>query len=130
MRAPEEARRITVDGLPAATVRADPAGLEGVFGNLVDNALRHADNASIRITAEGGKLVWRFRDDSPGVRRNEIAKLGAAFARLDPSRDRRTGGSGLGLAIVRGLVEAMGGSVTFASPPSAGLEVHITLSPS
>jgi len=128
MRPAEEARRITVDGLSASSVRADPAGLERVFGNLVDNALRHATMVSIGIEADGDKLLWRFRDDGSGVRPEELGKLGTPFARLDPSRDRRTGGVGLGLAIVRGLVEAMGGTVAFKSPPSAGLEVTITLS--
>jgi two-component system sensor histidine kinase BaeS len=49
------------------------------------------------------------------------------FSRVDRSEDRSRGGFGLGLAVVRGLVEAMGGSVEAARSELGGLAVTVTL---
>jgi signal transduction histidine kinase len=124
--------RIDLDGITlnldgAMSVMADAAGLERIFGNLVDNALRHATHVDIGIHAHAGHVIWRFEDDGPGIPSEQIPRLGRAYDRLDPSRDRRTGGAGLGLAIVRALAEAMGGKVTFGASPMGGLRVEISL---
>jgi len=117
--------RIRLDLGPPALVEADPGGLERIFGNLVDNALRHATRIDIAVIREEGRIIWRFDDDGPGVPTEEIAGLGRAYHRLDPSRDRRTGGAGLGLAIVRALAEAMHGRLSFAASPGGGLRVSL-----
>ncbi|WP_336966111.1 ATP-binding protein [Sphingobium aquiterrae] len=121
--------RIRLSPGPPAMVMADAAGLERIFGNLVDNALRHAAHVDIGIRAAGDGVVWHFADDGPGVPADRIARLGRAYDRLDPSRDRRTGGAGLGLAIVRALAEAMGGTVAFGRSDAGGLSVEIALAP-
>lgn len=127
LRADADQPRIHVDGPDTLLVQADPVGLERVFGNLVDNGLRHGTSVTIRIAIEDRRAVWLFKDDGPGVPADDLARLGTAYMRLDPSRDRRSGGAGLGLAIVRGLIGAMDGAVTFRSAPGEGLEVAISL---
>ena len=72
-------------------------------------------------------IEWHFEDDGPGVPAEKLGQLGQAFARVDPSRDQRTGGAGLGLAIVTELVAAMQGSVTFKHSTHGGLSVMISL---
>ncbi|WP_375286426.1 sensor histidine kinase [Sphingomonas sp.] len=113
----------------ACPVLGNPAGLERVFGNLVDNALRYASTVTVRIERAGARTIWSFEDDGPGVAPHDLMVLGTAYVRLDPSRDRRTGGAGLGLAIVRALTEAMGGKVSFRSESGKGLRVEIALPP-
>lgn len=120
-------RRIRLEIPPACPVLGNPAGLERVFGNLVDNALRYASTVTVRIARAGTRVLWSFEDDGPGVAPEHLARLGTAYARLDPSRDRRTGGAGLGLAIVRALAEAMSGMVVFRSDRGKGLHVDIAL---
>lgn len=109
-----------------ACVWADPAGLERIFGNLVDNGLRHGNRLDIMILRDGDRNLWRFEDDGPGVPIEERKRLGLAYYRLEPGRDRRSGGAGLGLAIVRGLAEAMRAGVTYGTARSGGLSVTLS----
>jgi signal transduction histidine kinase len=119
--------RIRLTAAEPAPVMADPAGLERIFGNLVDNALRHAAHVHVSVIREGDMVLWRFDDDGPGVPAGQLAQLGRAYARLDPSRDRRTGGAGLGLAIVTALAGTMGGTVGFKQSGEGGLTVLVRL---
>lgn len=119
--------RVVLDLPGICIVRGDPAGLERIFANLVENALRHAATVTIRIAERDGQVDWTFTDDGPGVPPADLARLGTAYARLDPSRDRRTGGTGLGLAIVRALAEAMEARVLFRAEAGEGLAVQIIL---
>ena len=123
-----QADRIAPGALDAGTVTADPAGLARIFANLVDNGLRHAATVTIALERRDGAVRWTFADDGPGVAAADLPRLGTAFVRLDPSRDRRTGGAGLGLAIVRALAKAMGATAAFHSPPGEGLTVEIVFS--
>lgn len=122
-----DAERIEVMMSPSIFVRGDPAGLSRIFNNLADNALRYAEQVTVAALADGMTVRWRFDDDGPGVPANAMPMLGQAFARVDASRDRRTGGTGLGLAIVRALAEAMGGRIAFTKAPAGGLRVEISL---
>ncbi len=120
-----DADRIGVAPALPAMVEADPAGLERIFGNLVDNGLRHATHLDIAILREGDRVLWRFEDDGPGVPPEELSRLGQAYHRLEPSRNRMTGGAGLGLAIVRALAETMKGELTFDLPAGGGLRITV-----
>lgn len=122
-----DAARITLYEVSPRPVAGDPAGLRRIFANLVDNGLRHGAAVLISLPEEAGGVLWAFDDDGPGVDEAAMPQLGSAFARLDPSRDRRTGGAGLGLAIVRALAGAMGGEVRFARSDEGGLRVAVML---
>lgn len=108
-------------------VHGDSAGLERIFSNLVENGLRHGETVTIHIERRDSVILWTFADDGPGVDPADLARLGTAYVRLDPSRDRRTGGTGLGLAIVRALAEAMEGTVGFDRSDQGGLAVQVRL---
>lgn len=100
-------------------VRGDPAQLERLLTNLVDNALRYA-GSRVRITAEplpGGGARLEVADDGPGITPADRELVFERFARLDAARDRERGGSGLGLAIARGIARAHGGDLTVAGEP-------------
>ena len=123
----DAAARIHLNLPDRCQVLADPAGLERIFGNLVDNGMRHGTTMTIAIARRERAVSWTFSDDGPGVAASDVRHLGTAYARLDQSRDRRTGGAGLGLAIVRALAEAMRGTVSFRSEPGQGLEAEVVL---
>ncbi|MFK8847353.1 sensor histidine kinase [Streptomyces sp. Ac-502] len=104
--------RLVVEAGEPVPVRGDPAQLERLLTNLVDNALRYAAS-EVRVVArragEGdghdggvGQGVLEVVDDGPGVPEADRGKVFERFARLDAARDRETGGTGLGLAIARG----------------------------
>ena len=119
-------RVVTNGGIVQAAIWADPSGLERIFGNLVDNGLRHGTHMDIMIARQGNRTLWRFEDDGPGVPSDDLKRLGLAYYRLEPARDRRTGGAGLGLAIVRGLAEAMKANIAYGTARNGGLSVTLS----
>lgn len=118
----------TVEVLPGppAWVVADPNGLERVFANLLDNAVRHAEHrvvVSVTAAAGGdGSAAWLVAvvDDGPGIPPEERERVFDRFTRLDHARSRSDGGTGLGLAIVRELVRAHRGTVTLHEAIAVG----------
>ncbi len=102
--------------------------LRRVLGNLVDNAVRHADTAVVvRVEAAGRDVDVIVTDDGAGIPEADREKVFDRFTRLDEARGRDAGGSGLGLAIVRELVQRTGGSLRLEDAPGGGLAVHVVL---
>jgi signal transduction histidine kinase len=124
----EMGEAVVLDAVPAEwLVSAERLSLRRAIGNLIDNGLRHGTAVTIRVACTA-RIEIVVTDDGPGVPPEMLARLGQAFDRLDPSRDRSTGGAGLGLAIVRALIDRQGGRVHLTNGPIGGLEAKITLS--
>ncbi len=111
-------RRVEISGEigPDVEVRADPAALSRVVGNLVMNAIRHtpADGVVLVEGRRSGELVeLSVTDACGGIDPDDLTSVfevgwrGGSEART-PGPDA---GAGLGLAIVKGLVEAHRGTV-------------------
>ncbi len=103
---------------PAARVLADPALLEQVLVNLVDNALKYAPPGSataIRVAAAKAGVMIQVLDGGVGIAADDLPHVFDSFTRARRG-DRVAPGTGLGLAIARGMVEAMGGTITATSP--------------
>jgi two-component system sensor histidine kinase BaeS len=100
------------------TVMAGQHEIRRVIRNLLDNAIRHAPDAS-QVTVEvgngGSQATVRVLDQGPGF--PEGLDVFESFATGDPARTRAHGGAGLGMAIAKGLVEAHGGSIAIESGP-------------
>jgi PAS domain S-box-containing protein len=111
------AHRIVVEG-DAVWVKGDPARLEQVISNLLDNALKYTPaGGEVRvITArEGDDAVVRVEDTGEGIRADLLPKVFDLFAQEPQALDRARGGLGLGLTLVKRLVELHGGSVSATS---------------
>lgn len=118
--------RLEAGPLPGLAIRADPAMLEKILDNLVDNALRHCPSGvQVRISLEEKNrlAVVTVADDGPGIARRERSKIFRMFYRAPHDLGP---GSGLGLFIVAGLVKAHGGRVWVESPGS-GSAFHVAL---
>jgi two-component system sensor histidine kinase BaeS len=114
----------------AARVRADPDRLRQVLANLFENSLRYTaagGRIHLHAQADGRGILLHLDDGAPGVPDDALAHLGERFYRVDASRSRAHGGAGLGLALSRRLVEAQGGTLTFAHAPTGGLRATIAL---
>ncbi|MCU1368342.1 MAG: histidine kinase [Ilumatobacteraceae bacterium] len=111
-------RLLVAEGaLPAIQVPGDGEQLRRVVTNLVDNALRHAEQTvtiGLRAVPVSGRAMVEIRvsDDGPGVPLDDRDKVFDPFVRLDQHRARQQGGAGLGLSIVSRVVQAHHGSVT------------------
>ena len=104
-------------------IDGDEARLEQALGNLLDNALRHA-NGPIELSAEqvsGGAVRLHVRDAGEGIAPEFLAEAFERFSRADAGRGR--GGSGLGLAIVQAIANAHGGTAGIANLTSPSGEV-------
>jgi signal transduction histidine kinase len=106
----------------------DPFLLAQAVGNLIDNALKYAqENGSITIEAvrSGDTAIDLIvADDGPGIPDEEKPKVSKRFYRGDASRG--TPGVGLGLSLVNAVAELHGGSLLL-SDNSPGLRVTLRL---
>ncbi len=95
-------------------VDADPARLEQIIGNLLNNAARYTEpGGHIELTAEleSGWAVIRVRDDGIGISAEMLPRVFELFTQADRGLDHGAGGLGIGLTVVRSLVEMHRGSV-------------------
>jgi signal transduction histidine kinase len=106
------------DDVRASRALADPAAVEQILFNLVDNACKYAASATDRIlhleaAAEGDWLVLRVRDHGPGI---DAARRRALFQPFHKSAQEAAvtaPGVGLGLALCRRLARDMGGDLRY-----------------
>jgi signal transduction histidine kinase len=95
----------------ALVVEADSLGLERMFSNLVDNAVKYGGRARVRLFREGQSAVVEVSDNGPGLPAAEVERVFEPFYRADPSRSPQTGGMGLGLTVSRTIARAHGGDI-------------------
>lgn len=87
----------------APFVKSDPALLERILRNLVENAIRYTDRGGVLIgwRRRGRQVRVEVWDSGPGIPASERQKVFWEFHQLNnPERDRSKG-LGLGLAIVQ-----------------------------
>lgn len=120
------AKSITItQRLPAdlPLLLAEPAAVEQILDNLVDNAIKYTPSGGrIEISAgsDGDLVRISVADSGPGIASEHHARLFERFYRVDEARSRDLGGTGLGLAIVRHLAIAHGGDVAVECPVGGG----------
>ncbi|HEY7402177.1 MAG TPA: ATP-binding protein [Candidatus Angelobacter sp.] len=104
-------------------VMADAYAVHQVFGNLISNALRYAQNGKKIVIGAQEKpdgIEFFVRDFGPGIASEHLPRIFERFYRVDKARSRESGGTGLGLAIVKHIVLNHGGSVHVESAVGHG----------
>ncbi len=106
---------------PIVEVAGDPARLQQVVANLMQNAV-NAGATHLRVSLEQDVDDVRLEvlDDGPGIPESALPLLFDRFFRVDGARSGRGNGSGLGLAIVKWIVDQHGGSVDVSSKMGEG----------
>lgn len=115
------------DGL---TVKGNSVELESLFGNLIENAIKHGPEAGpirIQAAADGSECLITVHDEGGQIPPGQIDRLFDKFYRVDASRSRATGGSGLGLAIAKRITLRHGGAIGITSTPGEGTDVSVRL---
>ena len=111
-------------------VIADKGRLEQVIVNLYENAVKYSYPES-QIVADtqviNGKAIITVKNKCDKISKEKLDTLFDKFIRLDDEMTRTTRGSGLGLFIVKGLVEAMNGTIELDSNDEYGFIAKITL---
>ncbi len=111
-------------------VVADKGRLEQVVVNLYENAIKYSYPETpiyVDVKQEGKKAILEFKNKCDVIPLKKLKSLFDKFVRLDDDMTRTTRGSGLGLFIVKGLIEAMNGSVVLASDEEYGFQAKVTL---
>jgi CheY-like chemotaxis protein len=112
-------------------VVGDPARLEQVVGNLLNNACKYTpDGGAIGVTvlAADERAVIRVCDTGIGIARDRLDAIFELFTQLNPTLARTEGGLGIGLTLVKRLVELHGGTVcAYSEGPGRGSEFEVRL---
>lgn len=120
---PEERSRITLEGDLEAQVLGYEELLQQALGNLVGNALKFSQEPVQVEVRQEAMIHIHIRDRGPGVREEDLPRLGNPFLRLQP----RVEGMGLGLALVRHITTLLGGRLEFRNRAEGGLEAILSL---
>jgi len=120
-------RMVEVDAAEEVVVAVRPIAFKRAVGNLVGNALRHADVVRITVRRNRDTAEIMVDDDGPGIPEDQRREAFRAFQRLDEARSQNAGGVGLGLAIVRDIARAHGGDVELLESPLGGLRAVLRL---
>ncbi|MGE4323689.1 MAG: ATP-binding protein [Sphingobium sp.] len=118
---------VRYDGPASLELMTRPIKLQRAIDNLVQNAIRHAGQAEIRLSQEEDGVRIIVEDRGPGIPADQMETIFEPFRRLEGSRNRNTGGVGLGLAIVRRSVTRLGGTIQLENREEGGLRATITL---
>jgi len=126
VRADAERRGLTATFRTQPTWTAgDPALLDRVAGNLVENAVLHNVSGGwidVATTSSPGWVGLRISSSGAVVEPDRVEELFESFRRGGVDRTAHTG-TGLGLSIVRAVVLAHHGTVAAEAVPGGGLTV-------
>jgi two-component system sensor histidine kinase TctE len=109
-----------------ATIVADPALIDDLLSNLVDNALKYTPpggSVTVSVGKTHGKPLLAVEDTGPGIPEEDRQRVRQRFYRLPNSPGH---GSGLGLAIVDEIAKLYGASLSLG-PGLNGLGTRVTL---
>lgn len=108
--------RVLTFDVPRISIHARRMMLQLVFSNLIDNAVKYADDPpAVRIEAfptGADRVTVRITDNGSGVSYDERKKVFRIFYRGGSELERRRKGTGLGLYIVYTIVRRLKGKVT------------------
>ena len=96
-------------------VPGDPARLERVLHNLLDNAVSFSKAEApieVELSEASGRVLVAVSDHGPGIPEDAREKVFERFHSLRPPGEAFGRHSGLGLAIARTIVEAHFGRLT------------------
>ncbi len=113
-------------------VRTDPAAVEQVLFNLVDNACKYASAADdkrihLRAQTSNGAVHIRVCDHGPGISRGEAKRLFHPFSKSVQQAANSAPGVGLGLALCRRMAHDLGGRLELEPGNGDGAAFVLTL---
>jgi two-component system phosphate regulon sensor histidine kinase PhoR len=128
----EQRRGTLARDLAAArtTVRGDRVHLEGVIGNLLDNAIKYSagpPEIGVRTSNDGSWIVITISDHGAGIPAEYHARVFEKYFRCPTGERHDVKGFGLGLSYVKLLTGAHGGRVDLESRVGEGTRVTLRL---
>jgi PAS domain S-box-containing protein len=113
-----------------AMVRVDPDRMIQVLTNVLSNAIRFSPEGDVVVVEakrNGNMLRVAVSDSGPGIAEDFRDRVFEAFARGEHEAWRHRSGTGLGMNISKGIIEELGGAITFETEIDAGTTFFIDL---
>ncbi len=110
-------------------VLADTTRLRQVLINLLSNAVKYnRPQGKVPLTARAGEsfVTLLVSDTGRGLTAEQLSHLFEPFNRLGIEREGIEG-AGIGLVIVKGLTQAMGGTISVSSTAGEGTQFQLVL---
>ena len=105
------------------SVNADAANMEGVFTNLISNAIKYTpEGGRVRVVGkrEGDYIRIDVQDTGIGISEKDLPRIFERFYRVKTEKTRQIVGTGLGLSIVKQVVDAHLGTIDVQSVENQG----------
>ena len=130
VRAEELGIEIDLETAGDGVASIDPDRFGQVCSNLIENAMRYTPEhgtVNVAIGCDGSTVRFSVADAGPGIDPEDIDRVFDRLFVAQHYRPVRPEGSGLGLTIVRGIVDAMGGTIVVRSTPGIGTEFSVQI---
>jgi len=111
-------------------IEADPARIEQVLTNLIDNAVKYSPDGGlivVRGERRASEVIISVVDQGIGIAPEHLNKLFERFYRASPEHRQHIIGTGLGLPISESIVRAHGGRIWAESVVGSGTTLSFTL---
>ena len=95
-------------------VNGDPARLEQIVANLLDNAVKFTPDGgtiAVSVATREDRVALTVADTGAGVPKDQLDRMFGLFVQGAQGLSRAHGGLGVGLALVKRLVDLHGGNV-------------------
>jgi signal transduction histidine kinase len=116
-----------------ATTTGDPALVERLIANLIENGIEHnTPQGRLEVRTEGGgaeQAVLTVSSTGPEIPSDQVARLFEPFQRLNGARAGSDGHHGLGLSIVRAIAVAHEAELAASAREGGGLTVTVRFRP-
>lgn len=123
----EFGRDVALEESARAVACVRPNLVRGAIRNLIDNAVKYAGAAQVKVSSSGERVLVDVLDRGPGIPEAQLAHVLEPFVRLEESRSRETGGSGLGIALSRAAAQLHGGELELGNREGGGLRARLSL---
>jgi two-component system phosphate regulon sensor histidine kinase PhoR len=115
---------------PLQLVQGDRNNLQGVFTNLINNAIKYTPERGeidIRVKGEAENIRVDVCDTGIGISKEDLPRIFDRFYRVKSEKTRQIVGTGLGLSIVKHIVEAHLGKIFVESEEGGGSTFTVVL---
>jgi two-component system phosphate regulon sensor histidine kinase PhoR len=114
----------------ASLINADRNSMEGIFTNLISNAIKYTPEGGkvwVALGEEGGFVKATVSDTGIGIKKENLPRIFDKFYRVKTTETRQIIGTGLGLSIVKSIVDAHLGSISVESEEGNGTTFTVLL---
>jgi CheY-like chemotaxis protein/HPt (histidine-containing phosphotransfer) domain-containing protein len=104
-----------------------------IITNVLSNAIKYTNTGMVSISFKKETLKKKdfvmitVQDTGIGIKSEDYNKLFKSFSQLDKEKNSNIVGTGLGLYVTKGIVDMMGGTITFESIYEQGTTFFVRL---